>query len=141
MLKYKHILVALDFSPHAEQILKKAFEFSQSMHATLSLLHVVEPLPSYGYAFLGAAEIETELRDQAIKKITSLGKKFEITPKYLHTRGGFPKTEIILLAEEIKADLIIIGSHGHHGLINLLGSTANAIIHQANCDVLTIRIK
>jgi universal stress protein A len=37
-------------------------------------------------------------------------------------------------------DLIIIGSHGRHGIRILLGSTANAILHSAKCDVLAVRV-
>jgi len=49
--------------------------------------------------------------------------------------------EIIKIAEENNVDLIIVGSHGRHGLALLLGSTANGVLHHAKCDVLAVRIK
>jgi universal stress protein A len=54
---------------------------------------------------------------------------------------GKPAAEIKLLAEELKAGLIVIGSHGRHGLGMILGSTANGVLHGASCDVLAVRIK
>ena len=55
---------------------------------------------------------------------------------------GPPKSEITRIAEEQEVDLIVVGSHGRHGFVeNLLGSTANAVIHHAKCDVLTVKIQ
>jgi universal stress protein A len=53
---------------------------------------------------------------------------------------GTPKQEIVRLAEQEGIDLIVVGSHGRHGLSLLLGSTANSILHYAGCDVMTIRL-
>jgi universal stress protein A len=53
---------------------------------------------------------------------------------------GATTQEIMNLVAEIGADLIIVGSHGRHGLAMLLGSTANSILHHAKCDTLAIRI-
>ena len=54
---------------------------------------------------------------------------------------GSPKTEIVRVANENKVDLIIVGSHGRHGLALLLGSTANGVLHHATCDVLAVRLQ
>ena len=54
---------------------------------------------------------------------------------------GIPKQEIINVAEQQQVDLIVVGSHGRHGLALLLGSTANSILHTAKCDVLAVRLK
>ncbi len=53
---------------------------------------------------------------------------------------GRPGSEIRRQAEENDADLIVIGSHGRHGIQLLLGSTANSVLHGAACDVLAVRI-
>ena len=52
----------------------------------------------------------------------------------------FRATACLKLAEEQSVDLIIIGSHGRHGLALLLGSTANAVLHHAKIDVLAVRV-
>ena len=54
---------------------------------------------------------------------------------------GAPAPQIVDSAKDLGVDLIVVGSHGKHGLGLLLGSTANGILHHAHCDVLTIRIK
>ena len=53
---------------------------------------------------------------------------------------GKPRYDVVRLADEHKVDLIVVGSHGRHGIQLLLGSTANAILHHAKCDVLAIRL-
>jgi universal stress protein A len=52
---------------------------------------------------------------------------------------GHISSEILAFAENEHVDLIITGSHGVHGLQLLLGSTSNAILHGAKCDVLAVR--
>ena len=49
------------------------------------------------------------------------------------------KHEIVRFAEERKMDLIVVASHGLHGISALLGSTANGVLHTASCDVLAVR--
>lgn len=59
----------------------------------------------------------------------------------VYLEQGNPATEIKAKAEQIQADLIVIGTHGRHGLGLLLGSTANGVLHGVECDVLTVRIR
>lgn len=54
---------------------------------------------------------------------------------------GQPRQEIHRLAAEQACDLIVVGSHGRHGLALLLGSTANDVLHGAPCDVLAVHLK
>ncbi len=140
-MKYKHILVATDLMHGADVVIKRALEMAKLMGADLHLLHVVEPLPGYGYAFIGSAEIEVELVNESKKQLAKLGQKHAIAEKNLHVEIGPTKVEIIRIAEDQKADLIVVGSHGKSGFSALLGSTANAVVHSAKCDVLTVRLK
>lgn len=140
-MKYKNILVATDLLEGAGIVLEKARELANQMKADLHVLHVVEPLPGYGYAFIGSAEIEVELVKEAKKQLTKIAKDYKIEADRRHVEIGPTKIEIIRVAEEINADLIIVGSHGAHGIGILLGSTANAVIHNAKCDVLTVRLQ
>ncbi|EAW31305.1 hypothetical protein GP2143_07144, partial [marine gamma proteobacterium HTCC2143] len=57
-----------------------------------------------------------------------------------HIIVGRAENEIHSLAEELGAELIVVGSHGRHGIALLLGSTANGILHGATCDVLAVRV-
>jgi len=77
----------------------------------------------------------------AKKRLTKLAEKLAVTEDRLWLEMGSPKTEIIRVAEENKVDLIVVGSHGRHGLALLLGSTANGVLHHATCDVLAVRLQ
>jgi len=140
-MKYKHILVTTDFSDDSEVVISRAAALAKEMKAKFSILHVVEPLPGYGYAFIGSAEIEIQLVDEARKQLAELGKKHKIAKEDQFVEIGPTKVEINRVADDLKADLIVVGSHGRHGWGYILGSTANAVIHGAHCDVLTVRIK
>jgi len=141
MIKYNHVLLATDFSEGANYVAKKARELATQMGAKLTILHVVEPLPGYGYAFIGSSEIETHIIDEAKKRLNQLGANIAVEENNQRIELGPTKVEITKVAEEINADLIVLGSHGRHGFARLLGSTANAVVHNAKCDVLTVRIE
>jgi universal stress protein A len=80
--------------------------------------------------------------DQARERLDSFAGKYPtVTADHRHLAYGQPRQEIHRLAEEQGCDLIIVGSHGRHGLALLLGSTANDVLHGAPCDVLAVRLK
>lgn len=137
---YKHILFATDLTEDTEFLIEKVRSMRDYTHAKLSLIHVVEPLPGYSYAYLGIEDIEGQLMDEATQSAVKLGEKLNIDKANQFIEVGPTKTKILNKADDIGADLIICGSHGRHGLSLLLGSTANAILHGAKCDVLTVRL-
>jgi len=137
---YKHILYATDLTEETQYVIEKVRAIRGFTNATLALVHVVEPLPGYSYAYLGIEDIEGQLIAEAKQSIEKLGQKLNVAQKDQHIEVGPTKTKILKIADDIKADLIVCGSHGRHGLSLLLGSTANAILHGAKCDVLTVRL-
>lgn len=137
---YKHIMFATDLTEDTDYLVAKVQQMRELTKAKLSLVHVVEPLPGYSYAYLGIEDIEGQLIQEAKQAIEKLGERLKVDKKDLHVEIGPTKTKILKVTEDSKADLIICGSHGRHGLSLLLGSTANAILHGATCDVLTIRL-
>ncbi len=137
---YKHILLATDLTDETDFIINKVRTIRGYTNATLSIVHVVEPLPGYSYAYLGIEDIEGQLIDEAKGSIAKLGQTLGVDAKDQWIEVGPTKSKILSVAESIGADLIICGSHGRHGLSLLLGSTANAILHGAKCDVLTVRL-
>lgn len=137
---YKHILLATDLSEDTDYLLEKVRTMRGYTGAKLSLVHVVEPLPGYSYAYLGIEDIEGQLIEEARQSMEKLGDKLSVSKNDQFVEVGPTKTKILKVAESISADLIICGSHGRHGLSLLLGSTANAILHGAKCDVLTVRL-
>lgn len=137
---YKVILFATDLSEDTDYLINKVREIRGYTGAQLHLVHVVEPLPGYSYAYLGVEDIEGQLVTESKTSALKIAEKLNIDEKSIFIELGPTKTKILDVADEVKADLIICGSHGRHGLSLLLGSTANAVIHGAKCDVLTVRI-
>ena len=136
MRKYQHILVATDLNGKSEAIIEKAKFLSQLFAAHLSLIHTIEPTPAYGFP---GSTLKSPIIEDAKRQMRKLGEKLEIPEDHQLIEFGSVKKEVIKAAEKIHADLIIVGSHGRHGLAKLLlDSSANKISHDAKCDVLTV---
>ncbi|MCZ6710331.1 MAG: universal stress protein [Gammaproteobacteria bacterium] len=145
-MTYKHVLAAVDLSEEAEQVLKKAQATARSDDARLSVLTVVKPLTQvYGGLDMapvasGTVSFEEEALKQALTQLTDLGARYGVAEQDIHVVLGAPAHEIRESSREFAADLIVIGTHGRHGLGLLLGSTANGVLHGVDCDVLAVRI-
>lgn len=141
---YQHLLLAVDFSPDAEVVGARAVDLAQRYGARLSLLHVVEQVPVDPANDLVVPEqilLDGQLMDNARESLQELARRLGIPDAPCRLELGTTKNEIIRVAKEQQVDLIVVGSHGRHGLALLLGSTANAVLHAAPCDVLAVRIK
>lgn len=142
MSHYRHILLGLDLSDESDQVVAKAAELAKAGDAALSAVHVIEPL-SFAYGGdipMDFSGIQEEIHKQAKQQMSKLGERFGISEDRQHLLVGRPETEIHNLAADIKADLIVVGSHGRHGLALIFGSTANGVLHGAQCDVLAVRV-
>lgn len=144
MSNYTHILLATDFSDHASAVAERAKDLADKNQAKLSVIHVVDNIitadmsyePSIAYDF----DLTTELMASGKKRLAALAERLHIASDHQWLEVGSPKSEIVRVAEENQVDLIILGSHGRHGLALLLGSTANGVLHHAKCDVLAVRL-
>ena len=145
MENYKHILLAVDFYEHCEAVANRAKDLADKYQAKLSIIHVVDSMPiadtAYGADIPFNLDLTAELMAGAKKRLAKLAEKLVVTEDRLWLEMGSPQTETIRVAEENKVDLIVIGSHGRHGLALLLGSTANGVLHLASCDVLAVRLQ
>lgn len=145
-MAYRHILAAVDQSEEADAVVERARKLADQHKARLSLCSVVKPLTHvYGgldmmaYTRVGV-NFEEQALSQAQQQVEALGSRFGVDAKDVHVSVGAPAAQIVETADAVDADMIVVGSHGKHGLGLLLGSTANAVLHQAGCDVLTVRI-
>ena len=143
MSNYKHVLAAVDFSAETGVILHKAAEISRSSGAGLTLFHAVECSDAL-YASDMVMPVDFELCEEMEKKaknhLLELVKKLELEDVVVRVSIGVAKHEIIRAAKEAEADIIVLGSHGRHGIQLLLGSTATGVLHLAPCDVLAVRV-
>ena len=142
MSNYKKILVAIDINAQYETIIEKALALSESP-SNVSLAYI--PLPSlylqpYLYGMEYNAIDDSERMTRAKEQLEDIGKKFGISKKHVYFKTGDPADEIKQFADDIDADLIVIGTHGRSGIKLLLGSTANAVLHGVKRDVLAIRV-
>ena len=143
MNAYSKVLVAVDLSPEARQVIARAADMAHRYGAELSLVHVVEPLITDGaYELMPAlpVEVETTLVERAGQFLDQVADEAGLPDVVREVRVGSVKREILACAEAQGSDLVVIGTHGRHGLATLLGSTANAVLHGTQCDVLCVRV-
>jgi nucleotide-binding universal stress UspA family protein len=140
--KIEKILVPLDFSPASVEALDYAVSMAKQFHAAIHLVHVYPPdeasSAGAGHLLFEAAETIERLNEE----LTGIHRKHVPTfrPENCHIRGGRPYEEIVRVAREIGADLIVLSTRGHSGLKHLLlGSTAERVVRGAPRPVLVVR--
>lgn len=142
---YQHILIAADFSSHTDEVCNMAQGLAAKYGAKLSICHVVEDFPLTDFAYEPMISVDIDMRDALLeagkKQLTKLADKLGIPAKQQWVECGSPGHDIVRIANDNKVDLIVVGSHGRHGIKMLLGSTANAVLHHAHCDVLAVRLQ
>jgi len=143
-MPYQHILVAVDLTDECHPVMVRAQALAINSQAKLSLVHIVEPLAMAfgGDVPMDLSMLQQQQFEQARERLDSFAGRYpELACEQRHLAYGQPRQEIHRLAEEQSCDLIVVGSHGRHGLALLLGSTANDVLHGAPCDVLAVRLK
>jgi universal stress protein A len=145
--KYRHILAAVDLSEESSQVLDIAQILGEQEHAELTVVHVIKPF-QHGYAGVNPATVselglrfEEEASQHAQAEMKAVAASRGLAANAMIVRHGSPHTEIQNQAEALGADMLIVGTHGKHGVQLLLGSVANAVIHGITCDVLAVRIR
>jgi nucleotide-binding universal stress UspA family protein len=140
----KRILVPVDFSTHSLGALEYAKKLAEKFNSELILVHVVEPMvfmTDFSLGQISIPAIERELIKKAeseIKKIRDkINDKFRVKTI---VKLGKPFIEIVQVARDENIDLIVMGTHGHTGVEQILfGSTAEKVVRKSPCPVLTVR--
>jgi nucleotide-binding universal stress UspA family protein len=138
MLPIHTILHPTDFSDRSEHALRVASSLARDYHARLIVLHVMAPsIMAFGE---GVVPPDSEdLRAEAQQELDRLHVDDELIHVERRIAEGDPATVILHFAQELPADVIVIGSHGRTGLGRMLmGSTAEQISRRASCPVLTV---
>lgn len=140
MNSYKHILVAIDIYGDYQSVLNRAAAIANDS-TRISLIYVIEPV-YYTEIYDGGmiVDLHNKAREKAKESLANICSEYSVSLDNTCIEDGHPGSKIHAAAEEKQVDLIIIGSHGKRGLQLLLGSTANAVLHGAKCDVLAVRI-
>ena len=145
MTLFQRIVCPTDFSPTAARAVELATRLAGAAKAELVLLHVVPAInyPTRGLAIAGAfPNLEQELIAQAKQRLEQEQVAANGCTLRREVRHGDPYEQILACARDAKADLVVLGTHGHTGLRHaLLGSTAERVVRLAECPVLTVRAK
>jgi nucleotide-binding universal stress UspA family protein len=142
----KRILLATDFSPYADTALRWADAVSKAFGAKLIIVHALD-LTLGGLAGLGpevaafpvADQLVDLLREEAKTEMARLAKRL---PRAQTTiREGPPRSTLLQVASEVRADLIVVGTQGRTGLAHMLiGSVAEHLVRHSRIPVLTVRL-
>ncbi len=146
MSQYREIIVAVDLTEEAIEVLQAAKSVALEQDANLRVVSVV-PTPAFTYfAFdpVGLSQSKEELEDKLVKQareqLAELCEAAGCEDAYSNVVIGKPSTQIKEEAEENDADLIVMGAHDKHGMGHLLGSTTTGVLHGAPCDVYAVHV-
>jgi nucleotide-binding universal stress UspA family protein len=141
MALFRRIVVPVDFSEPSDHALRVALDLARALQAELTVLHVLE-VPMYPYSGLGVAPVDlltpaVEPAEQSLKALMAT-----IPPPGAGSvlRIGTPVEQILAVAKESQADLIVMGTHGRRGVAHLfMGSVAERVVRTSPVPVLTVR--
>jgi universal stress protein A len=141
-MEYQRILAAVDLDEHSRLVLARAQAVAGVTGAKLKLVHVVEyvPVEPMGEALLPAVSIEQELVAGARTRLAELAGAIGLGQADLVVIPGTIKSELLRVARDWPADLVVLGSRERHGLALIVNLTEDAVLHAAPCDVLAVRL-
>jgi nucleotide-binding universal stress UspA family protein len=144
MIEIRTILCPVDFSPGASAATEYAVSLAEKLGARVHLLHVY-PLPMLAApdgGLMVTPEMVTRMSTESERAISEVAARYEGRGVEIetHVRDGAPYSEILRRAEQVGADLIVMGTHGRSGIAHLLlGSVAEKVVRSSLIPVLTVR--
>lgn len=146
MSRYRRILHPTDFSNASGAAFKRAVAMAKADKAQLFIVHVIAPpMPISGEGYMPPTlyeDLVASARKYAEKKLATLQAKARAAGARAATLvyEGVAHEQIVRAAKAKKVDLIVVGTHGHTGLVKFfLGSVASRVVAAAHCPVLTVR--
>lgn len=147
MSAYKKVLVAIDLGEYSGDLIEKGLAIAGDPAAVhVAFVHQRMDTVYTGFGPMGSAlaevgTIEDRLRKDLIARLKDWADAHGIPESQAHFLVGKPSEQIEEFAEDHDVDLIVIATHSRKGLQRLLGSTANAVVNDARCDVLSVRTR
>jgi nucleotide-binding universal stress UspA family protein len=145
MIAIRTILCPVDFSPGSSAATEYAIDLAETLGARVCLLHAY-PLPMLAApdgGLMVTPEVVAQMSEEAERAIGELAGRYEGRGVAIETRvgDGAPHAEILRVAGQVGADLIVMGTHGRSGLAHLLlGSVAEKVLRASTIPVLTVRM-
>jgi len=140
----KTILTPVDFSSATAHVIQAAVELANSGSGEIVLLHVVQPpmvTSDYGLALENVQEIFAVSEKAASRQLAHLAdnlRKKGVPARVIQVSGA-PVPNIVETAAKVRANYVVMGSHGHTALYDLIvGSTTHGVLKKATCPVLVV---
>lgn len=134
----KRIVFPTDFSTCSDAALEQAASMARDAKGTLLIVHVEEPPIAYGGGemYYGLPEPDHAALEKMLAQVVP---KSTVSHEHQLLRGN-PAEEIVRFAEDQKADLIVMGTHGRTGMRRvLMGSVTESVVRRALCPVITYK--
>jgi universal stress protein A len=143
MAGYKKVLVLVDLSQDSEQVAIAGRDLAEHSNAKMLVLHVVEfaPVEPLGESLMPTVQVEEALIKRSRERLGEFIARLALPRATGRVEAGNTKSEILRVAQEEHADLIVLGSRERHGLAILMNFTEDTVLHAAHCDVLAVRLK
>ena len=140
----KTILAPIDFSPASDGVVKEAARLARALNARIVLLAVIQPpvmMTEYAPLVENIAEVTAAGEKQAARALAKI--ESELAAEFISVESvqfvGSPIPHIVEQAQRVSADYIVMGSHGHTALYDLLvGSTTHGVLMRAKCPVIIV---
>ena len=136
-----YLLVVVDLTEDSLPIGRRHRRWPLHAGAEVELLHVVEfvPVEPMGETLMPAVQIEDELLERARQRLVALAGELGCRLPQRESKRAMSKSEIVRIAREHGADLIVLGAASVTGSI-LVNFTEDTVLHAAPCDVLAVRV-
>ena len=138
---FRNILCPIDFDANSPAALEFAGKIAQETGGRIYLLHVVPW--TVAAVPIDASQVLAELKQSATTRLQQLAREKltgTVANEIVVTVATNPGSEVVRIARELKADVVIMATHGRKGLSHLvLGSVAERVVRESPCPVLTLR--
>jgi universal stress protein A len=139
-MRMKHLLVPVDFSDHSLEAVRVASMLAAETKATIVLAHVWQPPPAYPDGLSWASVMVDHEREAEHQLQQVVPTRLDVTCQR-RLLVGDPAIELVKLADELPADMVIVGTHGRTGIARwVLGSVAEELMRRAHCPVLVCKL-
>jgi nucleotide-binding universal stress UspA family protein len=155
-IKMKKVLIALDYNPTAQKVAEVGFSMAKSMDAEITLLHVItdpvfyatsgySPIMGFsGFVDVGPLQLSSVqgLKEASLKYLETSKKHLEDKAIQTIVKEGDFADSILTTAKELKADVIVIGSHSRKWLENIvMGSVTEKVLHNTSIPLFIVPTK
>jgi universal stress protein A len=140
---YRKVLVLLDLAEGSERVFAAARDIAAHSNAGIVALHVVEYVPAepMGESLMPTQlDLEADLAERAHPLLEDMVKRNGTVNARVRVEVGNTKAQILMVADEERPDLIVLGSRERHGLAVLVNFTEDTVLHAAHCDMLAVRL-